>query len=119
MIQKVNRINKGWYWCWKYEKGDELIRFEKLKIEKYFEVLNHQGFVFILHKPTTPIGNWHEYMVTELKTGASVVLGKSLEEVKNNWQNWIKTADKKNILIGIAKATKKIKELEERWKKIQ
>lgn len=119
MNQKINRINKNWFWYWTVSDGVKLKRFEKLKIEKYFEVLNHLGYTFILHKPETPIPGWNLFMVTEIRTGASAVSGETLEEVKEKWEKWKEKADKKYILICIAKATKKTKILQEKWENDQ
>ena len=120
MTQKINRVSPKWFWIWIIEESKgKPWRCEKLKIEKYYEVIQHQGFTFILHKPKVKTGEWKKFLITEIRTGTAAVQADTLEEVRELWEVWSRKADKKHILICIAKAIKTVKKQEKEWKESQ
>jgi hypothetical protein len=97
------------------DKNQKPKEIKRLVIEEYYEVFHLHGLDFVLHKPTTPVEGWKEYMVTEIRTGASAVSAETLKEVKNKWVIWSTKITKKDILLKTARTMKKTKKMLKEW----
>ncbi len=119
MIQKNNESTDfSWYYFVR-DKTGLLKKFERFVVKKYIETFEHNGFMFVLHKPVVKLASRKVFVITEQKSGAEAVSGTTLVEVRDKWKNWKSKTDKKTILIAIAKAKGVVNKMQKEWEENQ